>query len=125
TRSFGVWTNWMGYGVTKDWGTPRGLQSVPLVSVVLPRIWLPSRTIRYFSAPGLRAGGMALRSPANPYTPEKSGLPSGRRPFFVDDAAVDALGAAPVTVTVTDFVSVVLSEPATFRIYVVVAVGVT
>src|SRR5688572_32829917 len=85
---------------------PSGLQSLPVVSVVRPRTSPgPPRTILNFSAPAFSGGGVAPAGrPALPYTPERSGLPSGiRAPAAtgggVARPAVD--GAVPSTVTTT------------------------
>jgi hypothetical protein len=55
-----------------------------------------------------------LRTPANPYTPFKSGCATG---------ACVAGAAVPDTVTFTELFSAVLFGPVTFNVYVVLALG--
>src|SRR5262245_15999713 len=95
------------------------------------------RTILYFSAPDLSTGpagapapGGAPRAPPPPppapYTPDRSGFPSGNlgAGFFAASArAADATAVVPATVTVTVFVNTWLFAPRTFIVYVVVAAG--
>src|SRR5687767_1033710 len=86
---------------------PSGLQSLPVVSVVLPRMSLPPRTIRNFSAPGFNGGAVVPAGrPAKLYTPVRSGFPSGVRVLravvaFVGLAVAPLAAAAVVPCTVT------------------------
>src|SRR6266850_6492428 len=78
------------------------------------------------SAPG--AGGGAPRPPAPyPYTPEKSGWPSGMRATvfwrLADTSDADAAGVVPRTTTVTVRLSELLLAPVTDNVYVVVTAG--
>jgi hypothetical protein len=82
-----------------------------------------------FSAPALTPGAFAVAGrPALPYTPVKSGLPSGARgtlPDVVFDEAATAgfafVAGAPVTVTAMLFETPLRSV----KVYVVVSDGVT
>src|SRR5688572_16466219 len=104
---------------------PSGLQSLPVVSVVRPRTSPgPPRTILNFSAPAFSGGGVAPAGrPALPYTPERSGLPSGIRAPAATGGGVEraAGGALPSTVTT----SVRDGPPFAVNVYVVVPVGIT
>ena len=80
--------------------------------------------MRNFSAPGFSGGGVApCGRPALPYTPERSGFPSGLRDSVneVGAGSLAATGLVPSTVTTT----LRDGPPFIVNVKVVVAVGVT